>query len=74
MIKRFLKILTIISTIFIPLSFFIGLYGMNFVNIPELNTESGYFILVFFMIIIACAMLLWFRKIGWIGKKRKRSL
>lgn len=41
-----MKVLTIIATISIPLTFIAGVYGMNFENIPELNYENGYFILL----------------------------
>lgn len=70
-LNEIMKVLTIISTIFIPLSFLVGLYGMNFVYIPELNFKFGYFILIAVMASITLGMFLWFRKKGWIGKKHK---
>jgi len=72
-LNEIMKVLTIISTIFIPLSFLVGLYGMNFVYIPELKLKYGYFILIAVMAIITLGMFLWFRKKGWIGKKAKKQ-
>jgi magnesium transporter len=60
-----MKVLTIISTIFIPLSFFAGIYGMNFDFMPELHYKWGYYILLFAMMCIAGAMMLFFRKKRW---------
>ena len=60
-----MKILTIISSIFIPLGFITGLYGMNFVNMPELQWRYGYFFIVGVMITIAIGLLFWFRSRGW---------
>ncbi|HOO32965.1 MAG TPA: magnesium/cobalt transporter CorA [Thermotogota bacterium] len=70
--NEIMKVLTIISTLFIPLSFLAGIYGMNFKYIPELESSYGYFILIGVMSCIAIFMLLVFRKIGWIGRKRKK--
>ncbi len=61
-----MKVLTIIATIFIPLSFFAGLYGMNFENMPELKWEYGYFILLGLMFIATALMLWYFRKKDWL--------
>ena len=61
-----MKILTIITAIFVPLSFLAGLYGMNFDNIPELHHPSGYHILLGLMALIATGMLLLFRRIRWL--------
>lgn len=57
--------LTVISTIFLPLTFLAGVYGMNFSNMPELRTEYGYFILWGVMIGVAGGMLWFFNKKGW---------
>ncbi len=61
-----MKVLTIIATIFIPLSFIAGLYGMNFVNIPELQLPWGYFMALMFMAGVAVLMLLYFRWRRWL--------
>lgn len=57
--------LTVISTIFLPLTFLAGVYGMNFDNMPELRTEYGYFILWIVMLLISGGMLWFFKKKGW---------
>jgi magnesium transporter len=61
-----IKVLTIISTIFIPLTFIVGVYGMNFKNIPELEWKNGYYIIWGVMIAIAGVMVVYFRKKRWI--------
>ena len=66
-----MKVLTVISTIFIPLSFFTGLWGMNFNttvrgNMPELNLPFGYPIALGLMAILALAMITYFRRNGWL--------
>lgn len=61
-----MKVLTIIATIFIPLTFIAGLYGMNFDNIPELHNQNGYFILLGVMAVIFVLMLVYFRKKKWL--------
>lgn len=65
-----MKVLTVISTIFIPLTFLAGVYGMNFDYIPELHWPYGYFILWGIMLMIAATMLILFYRAGWIGFKR----
>jgi magnesium transporter len=60
-----MKVLTIISTIFIPLTFIVGVYGMNFKHMPELNYIYGYGITWLIMIIIAVLMVIYFRKRKW---------
>ncbi|MGM5471274.1 magnesium/cobalt transporter CorA [Flavobacteriaceae bacterium LMO-SS05] len=60
-----MKVLTIIATIFIPLTFLAGIYGMNFDNIPELHYQYSYYILWGAMIIIFIFMLLYFRRKKW---------
>lgn len=60
-----MKILAIISTIFMPLSFISGLYGMNFINMPELHWKYGYFFALFLMGTMVCCMLVYFKKKKW---------
>jgi magnesium transporter len=60
-----MKVLTIISTVFIPLSFIVGLYGMNFVYMPELQWKWGYFAVWAVMIVIVLGMLTFFRRKKW---------
>ncbi len=57
--------LTIVSTVFIPLTFLTGIYGMNFANMPELTFRYGYFALLAFMIMISLVMLWQFKRRGW---------
>lgn len=61
-----MKILTIISTIFIPLSFLVSLYGMNFKYMPELSYPLAYPILIFTMLIIVIMMIIFFKRKKWI--------
>ncbi|MEM9547903.1 MAG: magnesium/cobalt transporter CorA [Bacteroidota bacterium] len=64
--NKIMQFLTIVTAIFVPLSFLTGLYGMNFENIPELKVSYGYFILWAFMLLIVLLMLWWFRKQKWL--------
>lgn len=70
-----MKLLTIIATIFIPLSFIAGLYGMNFDtrispwNMPELSWHWGYPFALGLMALVALGLLLFFRRRGWIGRR-----
>ena len=61
-----MKVLTLISTIFIPLTFIAGLYGMNFKYMPELNSPFGYPAALVLMLGIAIALYRWFRGKGWL--------
>ena len=61
-----MQTLTIVSTIFIPLSFLVGVYGMNWDHMPELHSRYGYFILWGVMLSIIAGMLAWFRRKHWI--------
>jgi magnesium transporter len=73
-----MRVLTIIATIFIPLTFIVGLYGMNFDrasspwNMPELGWYWGYPLCLLLMAAVAIGMLLWFRRLGWIGRRGER--
>jgi len=61
-----MKVLTIISTIFMPLTFIAGVYGMNFDNMPELHLRYGYFWTLGVMLVICLLMVAWFRRKGWL--------
>ena len=61
--------LTVITTIFMPLTFIVGVYGMNFEHMPELHWKYGYFITLGIMVIIVMVMIFWFFKKGWLFKK-----
>ncbi len=69
-LNEVMKVLTIIATIFIPLTFVAGVYGMNFKYMPELEYHWGYRACLLGMSLIAGGMLLFFKKKGWLGKKR----
>jgi magnesium transporter len=60
-----MKTLTVITTIFMPLTFIAGIYGMNFAYMPELTWNWGYFAILGVMFGIGFAMFLWFRSKGW---------
>ncbi|ROQ92189.1 magnesium/cobalt transporter CorA [Desulfosoma caldarium] len=64
--NEIMKVLTIFSTIFIPLTFIAGVYGTNFDNIPELHFKYGYFAMLGLMLIVALLMLRFFKRRGWI--------
>jgi magnesium transporter len=61
-----MKVLTIISSIFIPLTFIAGVYGMNFDYMPELRWKYGYFIILGAMFLIFLLMILYFRIKKWL--------
>ncbi|MES2517863.1 MAG: magnesium/cobalt transporter CorA [Bacteroidota bacterium] len=61
-----MKVLTVISVIFMPLTFVAGIYGMNFDNMPELHWRYGYYSVWGFMIILVVTMLIYFRKKDWL--------
>lgn len=60
-----MKFLTVISTIFIPLTFIAGVYGMNFKYMPELEWRWGYWLCLFLMVAIACGLIYFFWRRGW---------
>jgi magnesium transporter len=65
-----MKVLTIMATIFIPLTFMAGLYGMNFENMPELHWPWAYPVLLAAMVLTAMGMVVVFRRKGWIGSSQ----
>ena len=64
--NEIMKFLTIIGTIFIPLTFIAGLYGMNFQNIPELHWQWGYYACLLLMFMIAVLLLFYFKRKKWL--------
>ena len=64
-LNEVMKVLTLISTIFIPLTFVTSIYGMNFVSMPELDEPWAYPLVMGAMAVIAGCMLVWFRRKGW---------
>lgn len=75
-----MKVLTVISTLFIPLTFIVGVYGMNFNtqispwNMPELNWPFGYPLVLALMAIISVGQLIFFRRKGWIGQRSRPTV
>jgi magnesium transporter len=65
--NEIMKVLTLMASIFIPLTFIAGIYGMNFENMPELSSRVGYFVVWGVMISVAVGMTLYFRRRGWVG-------
>ena len=61
-----MKVLTLIATIFMPLGFMAGLYGMNFEHMPELAYPWAYPVLLVLMTMVAGGMLGWFKRRGWL--------
>lgn len=61
-----MKVLAVFSAIMLPLTLIAGIYGMNFDNIPELHTRYGYFFTLGLMLVIACILLFYFWRKGWI--------
>ena len=65
-LNEIVRVLTVISTIFVPLTFIVGLYGMNFQNMPELRHPLGYPAILALILIVAISMLVYFRRKKWI--------
>jgi len=65
-LNEIMKVLTVIATIFMPLTFLAGVYGMNFRHLPELEWRHGYYGFWGICLVTAVGMLAWFRRRGWI--------
>ncbi|AXG75273.1 magnesium and cobalt transport protein CorA [Flavobacterium arcticum] len=63
--NEIMKTLTIYSAIFMPITFIVGVYGMNFENMPELHAENGYYIILGLMIVITVVMIIYFKVKDW---------
>jgi magnesium transporter len=61
-----MKTLTMIATLFMPLSFIAGFYGMNFEFMPEIHWTYGYHMVIAIMVTVASGFLMLFRRKGWI--------
>jgi magnesium transporter len=64
-LNQVMKTLTVVSVFFMPLTFIVGVYGMNFDNMPELHWKYGYFYIVGFMFLLLLGMIYYFKKKKW---------
>jgi magnesium transporter len=64
--NQVMKVLSIVAAIFLPLALIAGIYGMNFVNMPELQWQFGYFVIIGVMAALAGGLALYFRKKKWL--------
>ncbi|MBK7877260.1 MAG: magnesium/cobalt transporter CorA [Planctomycetes bacterium] len=71
-LNEVMMVLTVIATIFIPLTFLSSIWGMNFEHMPELKTTWGYPVALASMVLVACGLLAFFRRRGWIGPHTPR--
>jgi len=63
--NQVMKTLTVVSVFFMPLTFIVGIYGMNFDNMPELHWKYGYFMIIGFMFLLLLGMIIYFKKKNW---------
>jgi magnesium transporter len=63
--NQIMKTLTIFSVIFMPLTFIVGIYGMNFDNMPELHTQNGYYVVLAIMFVTVIGMVAYFKRKKW---------
>ena len=70
--NEIMKVLTVLSTIMLPLTVIAGVYGMNFEHMPELHWRYGYLFAIAVMAVVDTVLLLWFRRRGWIGHRSRR--
>jgi magnesium transporter len=65
-LNQIMKVLTVVTVIFVPLTLLVGIYGMNFEYMPELKSHNGYYVLLTVMSVIALALLYIFRRMRWL--------
>lgn len=71
-LNQIMQTLTIVTVIFVPITFMAGVYGMNFEFMPELGFRGSYFILLGSMLMVVASILVFFHRRGWIGRLRRR--
>ena len=64
-LNEIMKVLTMIATVFLPVSFIAAVYGMNFEHMPELHWRYGYPAAWIVMLLIGTCLLVWFKRRGW---------
>ncbi len=65
-LNKTIRVLTVLTAIFVPLTFLAGIYGMNFAHMPELEWRWGYFVLLGVMLVVMVSLLALFRRIRWL--------
>jgi len=63
-----MRVLTVFSAFFLPLTFIVGVYGMNFEHMPELKSRYGYLAVMLVMFVVSAAIFIWFRRRGWLRR------
>lgn len=71
-LNRIMQTLTIVTVIFVPITFMAGIYGMNFEFIPELRFRNGYFVLLGAMLTVVVTIVVVFYRRGWLGSRPQR--
>jgi magnesium transporter len=71
-LNQIMQTLTIVTVIFVPITFMAGIYGMNFDFMPELGFRGAYFLLLGSMLVVVAGILVYFRRRGWLGGRRRR--
>jgi magnesium transporter len=66
-----MRVLTVFSAFFLPLTFIVGVYGMNFDFMPELHSRVGYPLVMLTMLGVSAAIFIWFRRRGWLRRPAK---
>lgn len=66
--NEIMRVLTVLSIFFLPLNFLAGIFGMNFIHIPLLNNEMGFWITIFVMLVISSALLFYLLRQGWMSR------
>jgi magnesium transporter len=61
-----MKVLTLIATVFIPLTFIVGIYGMNFAYMPELEWRYGYFVILIVLAVVGISLAVYFKRRRWL--------